>query len=78
VLPVDGWRIIRKVVNGSFSGVHIGDKDVMLGHTVREFQVAVGDGTSGVGVGHDAALHLWWKGGRQSMGGMDPSGKGTK
>jgi hypothetical protein len=49
-------------------GVHAGYKDIMLGHIGCELQVYVGDGTSGVVVGHDAVLHFGWKGGAPEHG----------
>jgi hypothetical protein len=56
-LPEDRCCVVREAMNGGFTGIHLSHQDFVMGDTGGELQVAIGDGTVGVGIRHYMGLH---------------------
>jgi hypothetical protein len=51
-LPENRRCVVQEIVNGGFSGIHLSHQDVVVGDTGGNLQVAIGDGTIGIGILH--------------------------
>jgi hypothetical protein len=51
-LPENRCCVVREIMNGGFSGIHLSRQDFVVGDTGGKLQVAIGDGTVGIGIRH--------------------------